>query len=262
MSDFHQSKSNSIVSNITWKLMERFGAQGIQFVLQIILARLLDVEIYGVLSLMLIFTSLANIFIQFGFSTALTQNKDVTEEDYSSVFWVTLGIAGMMYALIFVGAPLIAEFYAMPSIVSPLRALALMLFPGAMNSVQLSKVAREMNFKKVFYSNIGGTLVAGIVSVIIAYMGGGLWALVAQNILSVSVACVVMLFTAKWYPKFVLNLKRIKELFSFGWKLLVSGLLDTLYQDLRSLVIGKKYDSSTLAYYNRGKQFPVYYRCH
>jgi len=258
MSDFHQSKSNSIVSNITWKLMERFGAQGIQFVLQIILARLLDVEIYGVLSLMLIFTSLANIFIQFGFSTALTQNKDVTEEDYSSVFWVTLGIAGMMYALIFVGAPLIAEFYAMPSIVSPLRALALMLFPGAMNSVQLSKVAREMNFKKVFYSNIGGTLVAGIVSVIIAYMGGGLWALVAQNILSVSVACVVMLFTAKWYPKFVLNLKRIKELFSFGWKLLVSGLLDTLYQDLRSLVIGKKYDSSTLAYYNRGKQFPQF----
>lgn len=241
-----------------WKLLERFGVQGIQFILQIILARLLSPEHYGVLSIMIIFTSLANVFIQTGFNTALIQNKDVTEEDYSSVFWVTLGIAGIMYGLIYLGAPLIGDFYAMPDIVAPLRILALMLFPGAMNSIQLAKVSRELDFKKVFYSNIGGIVVAGVAGIAVAYMGGGLWALVVQNILNTAVACVVMWFTVKWRIRLVCNLRRVTELFRFGWKLLVSALLDTLYQDLSSLVIGKKYDSGTLGYYNRGKQFPQF----
>ena len=241
-----------------WKLMERFGVQGIQFVLQVVLARLLDPEHYGVLSIMVIFTSLANVFVQNGFNTALIQNKDVTEEDYSSVFWVTLGIAGVMYALIFAGAPLIADFYAMPDIVAPLRVLALLLFPGALNSVQLAKISREMDFKKVFYSNIGGIIISGMVGIVIALMGGGLWALVAQSLLNILVACLVMRFTVHWRIRLVCNLQRVGKLFRFGWKLLVSGLLDTLYQDLRSLVIGKKYDSGTLGYYNRGKQFPQF----
>lgn len=162
-----------------WKLMERFGVQGIQFVLQIILARILDVEYYGILSLMVVFTTLANVFIQNGFNTALIQNKDVTEEDYSSVFWVTLGIAGVIYLLLYICAPLIAQIYRMPEIVSPFRVLCLMLFPGALNSVQLAKVSRELNFRKVFYSNIGGILVSGAVGIAIALLGGGLWALVA-----------------------------------------------------------------------------------
>lgn len=241
-----------------WKLLERFGVQGIQFILQIVLARLLSPEHYGVLSIMIIFTSLANVFIQTGFNTALIQNKDVKEEDYSSVFWVTLGIAAIMYGLIYLGAPLIAEFYAMPDIVAPLRVLALMLFPGAMNSIQLAKVSRELDFKQVFYSNIGGIAVAGIAGVAVAYMGGGLWALVVQNLLNVATACVVMFYTVKWRPRLVCNLRRVAELFRFGWKLLVSALLETLYTELSSLVIGKKYDSGTLGYYNRGKQFPQF----
>lgn len=239
-----------------WKLLERFGVQGIQFILQLILARLLSPEHYGVLSIMIIFTSLATVFIQTGFNAALIQNKDVTEEDYSSVFWVSLGVAGIMYGLIFMGAPVIAVFYSMPDIVAPLRVLALMLFPGTLNSIQLAKVSRELDFKRIFYSNIGGIVVAGAAGVAIAFMGGGLWALVVQNILNITVACLVMWFTVNWRIRMVCNLKRVAELFRFGWKLLVSGLLDTLYADLSSLVIGKKYDSGTLGYYNRGKQFP------
>lgn len=249
---------NSISVGLSWKLLERFGVLGIQFVLQIILARILDPAHYGVLSMMVIFTTLANVFIQNGFNTALIQNKDTTEEDYSSVFWVTLGIAGVLYGIIFFTAPLIASFYAMPDIVAPLRVLALMLFPGALNSVQLAKVSRELDFKKVFVSNIGGVVLSGVVGIVIALNGGGLWALVAQTMLNVFVVCIVMFVTVKWRPRFVINFKRVKVLFSFGWKLLVSGLIDTLYQDLRSLVIGKKYDSSTLGYYNRGKQFPQF----
>ena len=148
------STKGSVSKGLFWKLLERFGVQGIQFVLQIILARILDPEHYGVLSIMIIFTTLANVFIQSGLNTALIQNSDVTEEDYSSVFWVSFGMAVILYGVIFFTAPLIASFYEMPIITQPLRVLALMLFPGALNSVQLAKISREMNFKKVFLSNI------------------------------------------------------------------------------------------------------------
>lgn len=241
-----------------WKLMERFGVQSVQFLLQIILARLLDPEHYGVLSMMVVFTTLANVFIQNGFNTSLVQNKDVTEEDYSSVFWVSLGIAVILYVTLFVAAPFIAVFYEMPDIVQPLRVLSLMLLPGAFNSVQLAKVSREMDFKQIFRSNIIGVIISGLIGICLALLGAGLWALVAQTLLNTVFACLVMLFTVKWRPRLVCNFRRVKVLFAFGWKLLVSSLLDTLYQDIRSLVIGKKYDSSTLAYYDRGKQFPQF----
>ena len=243
---------------LLWKLLERFGVQGVQFILQIILARLLTPEHYGVLAIMIIFTTLANVFIQNGFNTALIQNKDVTEEDYSSVLWVSLGVAGILYGIIFFCAPFIASFYEMPEIVKPFRVLALMLFPGALNSVQLAKVSREMDFKKVFYSNVGAIVVSGVAGIVIAKLGGGLWALVAQTMLNIFVATVVMQFTSKLKIYFKVSLARIKVLFAYGWKLLVSGLIDTLYQDLQSLVVGKKYNSATLGFFNRGKQFPQF----
>ena len=251
-------KQNKLAGALVWKLLERFGVQGAQFVLQILLARLLDPAHYGVLSLMVIFTTLANVFIQTGFNTALIRSADVQEEDYSSVFWVSFSIAGVLYGLIFLFAPVIASFYEMPSIVAPLRVLALMLLPGAFNSIQLAKVSREMDFKKVFTGNVAGILVAGIAGIALALLGAGLWALVAQTMLNILVACLVMFFTVRWRPAFVCNLQRVKVLFAFGWKILVSSLIDTLYQDLRSLVIGKKYDSNTLGYYNRGKNFPQF----
>lgn len=254
----NEKNTNTVSKGFFWKLLERFGVQGVQFVIQIVLARILDPAHYGVLSIMIIFTTLANVFIQNGFNTALIQDKDTAEEDYSSVFWTSLGIAGVLYVAIFFSAPLIGRFYDMPDIVTPLRVLALMLFPGSLNSVQLAKVSREMNFHKVFYSNIAGAVCSGVVGIAIAYAGGGLWALVAQTLLNVVITCIVMRFTVRLKLRLVYNLARVKTLFRFGWKLLASSLLDTLYQDLRSLVIGKKYDESTLGYYNRGKQFPQF----
>lgn len=241
---------------LIWKLLERFGVQIVQFVLQIILARRLSPDHYGILSLMIIFTTLANVFIQNGFNTALIQNKDLTEEDYSSVFWVSLGIAGIIFVVLFLAAPIIAAFYKMPDLVVPFRVLILMLFPGAINSIQLAKTSREMNFKNVFYSNLGGILISGAVGIAIAYLGGGLWALVIQTMLNIVAACIVMWFTVKWRPRLVCNLARVKVLFSYGWKLLVSSLLDALYHNLSSLVIGVKYSSEDLGYSNRGNQFP------
>lgn len=249
---------NRVVTGLIWKLLERFGVHGVQFVLQIILARLLSPEHYGVLSLMVIFTNLANIFVQSGLNTALIQNKDVTEEDYSSVLWVSLCVAIVLYAVLYLVAPWIADFYNMPEIVAPFRVLSLILIPGALNSVQLAKISREMNFKQVFKSNLAAIVMAGIVGVGLAYLGAGVWALVAQSLTNIVVTCVVMWFTVKWRPKFVCSIERIKILFSFGSKLLISSLLNALYKDLQSLVVGKKYDSETLGYYNRGKQFPQF----
>lgn len=251
-------QTNNTTKAIGWKMLERFGVQGVQFLLQVILARLLDPEHYGVLSLMLVFTTLATVFVQSGFNTSLIQNKDVTEDDYSSVFWVTLVIAVAIYILFFFSAPLIAIAYKMPDIVAPFRVLALVLFPGTLNSIQIAKVSREIDFKKIFYSNIGAIVISGVAGIAMAYVGLGLWALVAQYILNIVLAAVIMLFCVKWTPKFVCDLKRVKVLFSFGWKLLVSNLINTISQDIRSLVIGLKYSSGTLGFYNRGKHFPQF----
>lgn len=248
--------SGKMAKGLFWKLTERFSVYGVQFILQILLARLLTPEHYGILSLMVIFTNFANVFIQNGFNSALIQNKDVTEDDYSSVFWVSFGIAGVLYSVLFLLAPAIASFYKMPDMIAPFRVLILMLFPGAFNSVQVAKVNREMDFKNIFRSSILAIIISGTVGVVLAYMGAGIWALVLQTLLNVVISCMVMYFTVKWRPKLIFNFTRIKVLFSFGSKLLISGLIDTFYQEVRSLVIGKKYDSGMLGFYNRGKQFP------
>lgn len=237
-------------------MLERFGVQGIQFLLQIILARLLSPDHYGALAIMLIFINLANVFIHSGLNTALIQSKDVTEDDYSSVFWISLSIATLLYIVIFFTAPFIADFYKVPYMTNPLRVLAIMLFPGALNSVQVARISKAMDFKKVFLSNLVSIIVSGIAGIVLAYLNGGLWALVAQSLLNVVISCVVMKFTSKIRLRLKCDLLRIKTLFRFGWKLLLSSLIDTLYSDLYSLTIGKKYDSGTLAYSTKGKQFP------
>jgi len=258
MEQAQKSSSKKVLGALLWKFFERIGVNGMQFVLQVILARMLIPADYGVLSMMLIFTSLARVFVQRGFNTALVQNKNVTEEDYSSVFWASLFIAGVLYALLFVLSPVIADFYGVPKIKDYLRVLALILFPGALNSVQIAKLSREINFRKIFVGNIAGIVIAGVAGVVIAYMGGGVWALVAYNLLNVAIACVTMRMIVNLKLRFICNFARLKELFSFGWKILVASLIDTLYQDIRSLVVGKKYSAGDLGYYERGKQFPQF----
>lgn len=246
------------INGLFWKFSERFAVAGGQFILQIILARLLTPNDYGLLSIMIIFTNLANVFIQNGFNTSLIQKKDTSDEDYSSVFWVTLIIAIVVYLFLFAMVPVIANFYKMPKIIVPFRVISLMIIPGALNSIQIAIISKKMDFKKVFTSNLFSIIFSGIVGILLAYFGFGVWALVFQTLLNVLIACIVMWFTVRWRPKMIIEFSRVKKLFSFGWKLLVSTLIDTSYQELSSLVIGKKYNSSTLGFYNRGKQFPQF----
>lgn len=247
---------NTVLSSLIWKFLERGGVQGVQFVLSIVLARLVSPDDYGVIALVLVFIQIAAVFVQSGFNTALIQRKDVTEKDYSSVFYLSLGIAVFLYGILFIASPFIADFYEMPQLKQVLRVLALILIPGAFNSIQNAKIAREMQFKKLMYCTIGATIISGIVGIVMAIMEWGVWALVGQQLSNQLSICLLMLFVVKWRPVKVFEFDRVKVLFSFSWKLLCSSLIDTIYNELRSLVIGKKYNESTLGYYNRGKQFP------
>lgn len=249
------TKSN-ILSSLFWKLMERGGTQGIQFIVQIVLARLLAPEQFGTIAIVMVFIHLAQVFVQSGFNTALIQKKDADDEDFSSIFYLSLGIAGILYVLMYVFAPHIASFYNDDILIPVLRVLSLTLFAGAFNSIQNAFVSRNLLFKKLFKSSLGAILISGVLGIVAAYQGLGIWALIIQQLVNQVSITIIMWFTVKWRPKLVFSLHKVIELFSFGWKLLASSLLNVLYMDIRTLIIGRIYTPSTLGYYNRGQQFP------
>ena len=251
-----ENKKSIIISSLIWKLMERTGVQGVQFIVQIILARILSPDDYGIISLITIFIALATVFVQSGFNTALIQKKNVKEEDFSSVLYISIIAATILYFILFISAPSIARFYRIEELKSVLRVISIVLFFGAFNSIQNAIIARTMQFKKLFIVSVLSILISGIVGIILAYLGFGVWALVMQQIVNQISITVILCFVVKWKPKLVFSISRVGDLFSYGWKLLVSSLIDTLYMNLRGLVVGKVYTSQTLAFYNRGEQFP------
>lgn len=252
------SDNKRIINGLIWKGLERFGVLGVQFIIQIILARLLSPNDYGVLALMMIFVSVANILVQNGLNTALIQNKEVTEDDYSYVFWFSFLIACGIYIIIFISSPLIGRLYDHDNIVFPLRCLALMLLPASLNSIQLARVSRQMQFRKIFFSNLAGAVTSGVIGILLAYKGAGLYALVAQSLSNVMAVCIVMRATSGLRIRFKFDFDRVKVFFSFGWKLAVSSILNTITENIRSMSIGLKFDAAALGYYERGMQFPQY----
>lgn len=251
------SLKSSVITSLLWKFLERIGTQGVQFVVAIVLARLLAPSDFGLIALVTVFVAIANVFVQSGLNTALIQKKDADNVDFSTVFYASLGLSVCLYGLLFVAAPFIAEFYNnQTSLVPVIRVLGLMLLLGALNSVQDAYVARNMLFKKLFYRSVGAVIPAGAIGVTCAYMGFGVWALVAQQLSYSCLICVIMWFTVKWRPSLVFSFDRWKKLFSFGWKLLCSALLDTTFRNLQNLIIGKFFSPADLGYYNRGDQFP------
>ena len=256
MSSNKQTENSVVIKSLAFKFLERAGYQGIAFIVQLVLANILGPGKYGTLTLLTIFISVSQVFVQSGLNTALIQRKDVTEKDYSSIFYVSLFISVVLYGVLFLAAPFIAAFYEMPQLKNLLRVLALVLIPGAFNSIQNAKVAREMRFKELMYCTLGSVIISGLIGIYMAIRGYGVWALVGQQLSSRVSVCILLLLIVKWRPQRVLEWDRVKVLFSFGWKLLVSGLIDVLYRELQNLVIGKKYKEEQLGYCNRGKQFP------
>ena len=247
----------SILFSLLYKSIERFSVKGAGLIIGIVLARLLLPEDFGQIAIITVFINLSNTIIQTGFNTALVQKKEVNESDYSTAFYVTAILSVVITGIICFTAPTIAGFYEDPGLINPIRVYSCSLFFGAFNSVQIAKIEREMRFKQLMIGSLMATVISGTLGIVMAYNNCGIWALVVYGIANTVFSCVAMLPIAQWFPRLLFSVKRAKEMFSFGWRMLVSSILCSLYNDLRSLVIGKCYSASELGYYNRGQQYPA-----
>lgn len=246
----------SVFSGLFWKFSERILAQGVSFVVSIVLARLLMPEDYGTVAMVNVFITIADVFVVSGFSTALIQKKDADDTDFSTILYCSLLVAVVIYIILFVSAPFISEFYNTPILCNVIRVFSLRMPLAAYNSVQHAYVSRHMLYKKFFYSTLFGTILSGFVGIAMAYHGLGVWALIGQYFTNSIVDTIVLSFTVEWKPKCLFSISAAKKLMSYGWKILAADLVGTVYQQLRSFIIGKVYTSSDLAYYNQGKKFP------
>ncbi len=243
-------------SGLVWRTIEGVGTQGMSFILSLIFARLLMPEDYGVVAILNIFINLANTFVQSGFSTALLRKKDAKEVDFCSVFYMELAIAALMYGIIFICAPFIAEFYNNPFITTYLRVFSLSILFGAFTSIQTVILRYRMDFKASCLANIGGFIIQGVVGIFLALNGFGVWCLIVSQLVYRCVTFLLLLCFVRWIPKLLFSFKTIKELFAFSWKLFVGWLIGTIYSDVFALIIGKAYDEATLGCYSKGQNIP------
>lgn len=244
------------VSGLIWTFLERCGNQGVHFIVSVVLARLLMPSAFGTIAIIGVFTGLLGIFINFGFSTALVQKKDADDLDYSSVFYFNIFSGCVIYAILFMCAPWIARFYNETSLTAYVRVYSIALVIGSLKSVQQVYVRKHYLFKKFFWATLGGTIMAAFLGIWMAYHGYGVWALIAQSLLNLTMDTAILWLTVNWRPKLMFSFGRLAGLFDYGWKILVSGLLDTFYNKLRTILIGKFYSREDLAFYHKGSVLP------
>jgi O-antigen/teichoic acid export membrane protein len=247
---------NTTIKNFIWRFAERCGAQLVTFIVSIVLARLLAPEDYGTIALVTVFTTILQVFVDSGLGTALIQKKDADDLDFSSVFYFNFFVCIVLYIGMFLAAPIIAGFYGDNSLIPIIRVISLTIVISGVKGIQQSYVSRNMLFKRFFFATLGGTIFSAFLGIGLAYAGFGVWAIVAQQLSNTAIDTLILWITVKWRPKRMFSWNRLKGLLSFGWKLLVSSLLDTIYNNLRNLIIGKFYSSADLAYYNQGDKFP------
>ncbi len=244
------------VGGFVWRLIQNISSHGISFVIQIILARILMPEDYGITAIITVFLTIANVFINTGFSSALIQKKDITEVDLSSAFYSGIVLSLGLYGILFFSAPYIALYYNMPLVSPMLRVQSLCVIIGAFCSVQQSLLTKHMQFKKSMVASVSASLMQGTVGIILAIRGWGAWSLVLSYLAGNIITCIVLWLVVKWKPKLIFSITNVQRLLSFSIKVLALNLINTLYNNLKSLIIGKAYDDTSLAYYNRGYQFP------
>jgi len=237
------------ITGMLWSFIERFGSVMLQFIANIVLARLLTPNDFGLIGMIMVFIAISNTIVDSGFSAALIQKREVTQEDYSTIFFVNIILAILLFCLLFVTAPLISNFYRQAELTNMLRILGFVLILNAFNIIQNTQLIREVDFKKIAKINVIATFIACVLSIILAFKGFGVWSLVVQ-ILAISFFKSLFLWIwNKWRPTFIISMNSLKNLFGFGSKLLFSALLDTVYINLQSLVIGKVFSARDLGLY-------------
>lgn len=249
------SKKQFINGSI-WKIVEQFGTKGITLIVSIVLSRLLDPDVYGVIALTAVFTSLSDILIDGGFSTALIRKKEVDDTDYSSVLVISFGMSFILYITLFICAPYVAVFYDEPRLTKVLRILGLMLFIQAFSAVRVAVVNRNMQFKLLCTCNFLGAIVSGIIGIVAAYMNMGVWALVIQRLTQLMFSTVFLFIFMKWKIHFKFDFKRIRDLLTFSIGVVSASLINFVSGSLYSLIVGKQYSMNELGYSDKGNQLP------
>lgn len=256
MTSNNEDLKSKTISGLLFKLLERGGRAVIELALQIVLARLLSPTEFGTLAVMLVFINVGNVVVQSGLNTALVQNPKVKRKDYSTVFWMSFAISCFLYFVVFVAAPMVASFYSNEDITFALRVLAFCLIAGSLVSVQTAIVQRAMQFKKIMIATIVAISASGILGIIFAVAGAGIWALIIQQLSYYVINGFVLSVQTKWHPVFVFERRRAWSFFRYGWKILAASLLDTSYQSASDLIIGKQFGADVLGFVSQGKKYP------
>ncbi len=248
--------ANKAFSGILWAYAERITAQGISFLVTVILARLLAPNDFGILALIMAVISFFDTLLSSGFGIALVQKQDADSLDFSTILWAGVGFQTVVLIILWLLAPLFADFYHCPELAWLLRIVSFRLPLLAINSVQHAFVQKRMDFKKFFFSTSIGTMFSAVVGISLAYGGAGVWALVAQYMTNSLVDTIVLFFATRWYPTFRFSFDRLKPLLHFGGYIMIANVVIGFSNQVRDLIIGKKFSPADLAYYNRGSSFP------
>lgn len=240
-------------TGIIWTAVQKYSTMTISFIAGMILARLLTPEDFGSIGMLEIFMYMAQVFIDSGFGSALIQKKNPTQTDYSTIFYFNIGMSVVLYAILFLSAPFIAEFYHMPDLCLILRVQGLVLFINSLNVIQQNIIRKNLQFKKLSKITITTSVVTLAVTIILAYCGWGVWALVAQNFLIALVPCIFFWITTNWHPTLEFSWKSFRELFSFGAFMFLTHLFETFSNKISGLLIGRWFNPATMGYYSRAE---------
>lgn len=251
-----EDRGEKVLSNLIWRFAERCGAQVVQFIVSVILARLLQPEDFGMVSLVLIFSGILQVFVDSGLGNALIQKKNVDTLDFSTVFYFNVVWCLILYGISFLMAPYLAYFFGKNEMTWIFRILCLSVIISGFKNVQQAYVSRTLQFRKFFFATLIGTVTSAVIGISLALNGCGVWALVFQKLTNLLIDTVVLWFSVNWHPIKAFSWKRLSTLIAYGWKLLLSALIDSVYNNLRQFVIGRFYTEADLAYYNQGRQFP------
>lgn len=250
-----QGLKDKTVRGVGWSAADALFGNGVTFIVGLVLARLLSPEEYGLIGIVTIFTTVMLGIVDSGFSNALIRKQDVSNEDYSTLFYFNLAVSILMYLVLFLCAPWIAVFFDRPQLLSLVRVMGLLLILQAFSLVQMTILSRKIDFKTKTKASVISAVTSGIIGITMAFIGFGVWSLVAQQLSRQLIYSLSLWIFNRWVPKLLISLNSLRYMWSFGWKLLVSGLLNNLWGELYQTVVGKFYSPSMLGQYTRSREY-------
>ncbi|RHC74364.1 lipopolysaccharide biosynthesis protein [Prevotella sp. AM34-19LB] len=250
-----ESLKNKTIKGVGWSAADALLGQGVTFIVGLVLARLLSPDEYGLIGICLIFTTVLNGIVDSGFSNALIRKKDVTDEDYNTMFTTNMAISIVLYVLLFISSPFVSDFFHRVELIALVRVTGLILFFNALSITQVTILTKNIDFKTKTKASLVSAIISGVIGIAMAFMGYGVWSLVAQQLSKQLLYTLCLWVLSKWWPKFTFYKDSFKYMWGFGWKLLASGILNNVWNQLYQVVIGRCYTSSTLGHYTRANEY-------